>query len=125
MLGWKIAREGLFCNDSEEDRLFSELHLYMGNHFGARSEKGGGALCLEMGFTLMFLANLLTYGLLNLNKIQFENMLQNDFKLCFWCCILRQKKCPHKHHINTQWMGGDFDLAWTTSVCRMIHYYRK
>ena len=38
MLGWKIARVGLCCNDSEEDRLFSELHLYMGNHFGARSE---------------------------------------------------------------------------------------
>ena len=73
MLGWKIAREGLFCNDREEDRLFSELHLYMGNHFWARSKKGEGGLCLEMGFTLMFLANLLTqYGLVNLIKYSFK-----------------------------------------------------
>ena len=77
MLGWKIARIGLCCNDSEEDRLFSELHLSMGNQFGARSAKRevGGSLCIEMGFTLMFLANLLTHGLLNLTKY--------NLKICY------------------------------------------
>ena len=39
MLGWKIARVGLFCNVSEEDRLFSELHLYKENQFGTKSAK--------------------------------------------------------------------------------------
>ena len=42
----------------------------------AQNEKwGGGSLCIEMGFTLMFLANLLTYGLLNLTKY--------NLKICY------------------------------------------
>ena len=93
----------------------------------AQNEKwGGGSLCIEMGFTLMFLANLLTHGLLNLTKYNLKicYRMNSSFASGVAFCV---KGNVRINLILTHSKGGGvhFGLAWTTSVCRMIHYYRK
>ena len=93
----------------------------------AQNESGVGGHCIEMGFTLMFLANLLTHGLLNLTKYNLKicYRMNSSFASGVAFCVKGNVRINIISTHSKKGGGGHFGLAWTTSVCRMIHYYRK